>query len=214
MTAKEEDILTSKTLIKQGVALERLLKSVILDKRVDPSKMLTGDRNALLVAARISGYGEEYNAKVACPACSSVNEISYDLTDVYHTEAEDNNEVSWNSQGNMVIPLPYSGLEIEARLLTGKDEMYISRLQESKRKKKLIETGTQDILSLMIVSVNGEESKEVLKNSFCAPARDIRHLREVYKRNTPNISMSHDFEVKVAAMNAVRCCPMLNFLAR
>ena len=29
MTAKEEDILTSKTLIKQGVALERLLKSVI-----------------------------------------------------------------------------------------------------------------------------------------------------------------------------------------
>lgn len=195
MTAKEEDILTSKTLIKQGVALERLLKSVIIDKRVDPSKMLTGDRNAVLVAARISGYGEQYNAKVACPACTSINEVSYDLSDVEHNESEDNNEVSWNSEGNMVMTLPFSGIDVEARLFTGKDEMYISRLQESKRRKKLAETGIQDVLSLMIVSVNGDDSKETLQKFINGvPARDVRHLREVYRQNTPNISMNHDFE--------------------
>jgi hypothetical protein len=204
MTAKEEDILSSKTLIKQGVALERLLKSVIIDKKIDPSKMLTGDRNALLIATRISGYGEEYNAKVTCPACTNINEVEYDLTDATITEAEDNNEVQWNAEGNMLVALPYSGLEVEAKLLTGKDEMYLSRLQESKRKKKLLETSMQDILKTMIVSVNGDNTNDTLTQFITkVPARDIKHLREVYKNNTPNISMAHEFECESCGYGTV-----------
>ena len=195
MTAKEEDILTSKTLIKQGVALERLLKSVIVDKSIDPSTMLTGDRNALLIAARKSGYGEEYNAKINCPSCNSVNEIIYDLDTIDVIHPEEDSEVQWNTEGNMIIKLPLSKLEVEAKLLTGKDEMYLSRTQESKRKKRLLETSMQDVLKTMIVSVNGDTSTEIL-NAFISkvPARDIKHLREVYKRNTPNVEMNHDFE--------------------
>jgi len=204
MTAKEEDILSSKTLIKQGVALERLLKSVIIDKKIDPSKMLTGDRNALLIATRISGYGEEYNAKVTCPACTNINEVEYDLTDATITEAEDNNEVQWNAEGNMLVALPYSGLEVEAKLLTGKDEMYLSRLQESKRKKKLLETSMQDILKTMIDSVNGDNTNDTLTQFITkVPARDIKHLREVYKNNTPNISMAHEFECESCGYGTV-----------
>ena len=204
MTAKEEDILSSKTLIKQGVALERLLKSVIVDKTIDPSKMLTGDRNALLVATRISGYGEEYNAKVTCPACTSVNEVAYDLSEATIVEAEDNNEVQWNSEGNMLVTLPFSGLEVEAKLLTGKDEMYLSRLQESKRKKRLLETSMQDILKTMIVSVNGDNTASTLTTFVSnVPARDIKHLRQIYKNNTPNISMAHDFECESCGYGTV-----------
>ena len=204
MTAKEEDILSSKTLIKQGVALERLLKSVIIDKKIDPSKMLTGDRNALLIATRISGYGEEYNAKVTCPACTNINEVEYDLTTSTIIEAEDNNEVQWNAEGNMLVALPYSGLEVEARLLTGKDEMYLSRLQESKRKKRLLETSMQDILKTMIVSVNGDNTNDTLTQFITkVPARDIKHLREVYKNNTPNISMAHEFECESCGYGTV-----------
>lgn len=195
MTAKEEDILTSKTLIKQGVALERLLKSVIVDKSIDPSTMLTGDRNALLIAARKSGYGEEYSAKINCPSCNSVNEITYDLNEVDIITPEEDEEVRWNQEGNMLVTLPLSNLEVEARLLTGKEEMYLSRLQESKRKKKLLETSMQDVLKSMVVSVNGDTSAEVLKLFISrVPARDIKHLRDVYKRNTPNVEMNHDFE--------------------
>jgi len=204
MTAKEEDILSSKTLIKQGVALERLLKSVITDKKIDPSKMLTGDRNALLIATRISGYGEEYNAKVTCPACTNINEVGYDLTTSTIIEAGDNNEVQWNAEGNMLVTLPYSGLEVEARLLTGKDEMYLSRLQESKRKKRLLETSMQDILKTMIVSVNGDNTNDTLTQFITkVPARDIKHLREVYKNNTPNISMAHEFECESCGYGTV-----------
>ncbi len=194
MTAKEEDILSSRTLIKQGVALERLLKSVIIDRSIDPSTLLTGDRNAILIAARVSGYGEEYLTNVTCPSCTSVNEVNYNLDQAEITEPE-GDEVSWNSEGNMMITLPFSGLEVEAKLLTGKDEMYLSRLQDSKRKKKLLETSIQDILKTMIVSVNGDNTATLIAEFIAkVPARDIKHLRDVYKRNTPNIEMNHDFE--------------------
>tara|TARA_R100001509_G_scaffold94244_1_gene54506 strand:+ start:3181 stop:4032 length:852 start_codon:yes stop_codon:yes gene_type:complete len=195
MTAKEEDILTSKTLIKQGVALERLLKSVIVDRNIDPATMLSGDRNALLIAARKTGYGEEYDTKVTCPSCNSVNEICYDLNEVEVTYPEEANGVTWNQSGNMIVKLPLSGLEVEAKLLTGKDEMYLNRLQESKRKKRLIETAMQDILKTMIVSVNADNSAATLKEFIArVPARDIKHLRTVYKQNTPNVEMNHSFE--------------------
>ena len=69
MTAKEEDMLTSRTLLKKGVALDRVIQSLIVDKRIDPDSLLVGDRNAIIVAMRVSGYGGEYNTTVACPAC-------------------------------------------------------------------------------------------------------------------------------------------------
>ena len=56
MTAKEEDILASETLLKKGIALERMLDSIIIDKSIKAQDLLIGDRNALIIAARVSGY--------------------------------------------------------------------------------------------------------------------------------------------------------------
>ena len=71
MTAKEEDMLTSRTLLKKGVALERVLESIILNKAIHPDSLLVGDRNALIIAARVSAYGNEYNTTVTCPECGT-----------------------------------------------------------------------------------------------------------------------------------------------
>ena len=157
MTAKEEDILSSKTLIKQGVAITRLLKSVIVDKRINPDTLISGDRNAILGATRITGYGADYET--------------------------------------IITTTPLSKLEVEMKLMTGKDESYLSRLVESKRKKKLPETTLTDTLKVLITSVNGHESKEYI-NQFVkmVPARDSRHLRTVYEKASPNVDMSQHYE--------------------
>ena len=60
MTAKEEDILTSQNLIQQGTVIEKLLQSLIVDKSVKVDDMLIGDKNAIMGAARILGYGKDY----------------------------------------------------------------------------------------------------------------------------------------------------------
>ena len=91
MTAKEEDILTSRTLIKKGVVLDRLLSSVIVNTSIKPEDLLIGDKNALVVASRITGYGAEYKTKMPCPSCGNSEDHSFDLEDssVYSGAAEE-----------------------------------------------------------------------------------------------------------------------------
>ena len=60
MTAKEEDILTNQNYIANGTVIDKLIKSLIVSK-VDYNDLLIGDKNALLIAARILGYGKDYS---------------------------------------------------------------------------------------------------------------------------------------------------------
>ena len=84
MTAKDEDILTSTTLIKKGLVLDRLIDNLLIDKRIKSNSLLTGDRNAIIVAARRSAYGSDYEITVSCPDCEESSLHSYDLGDVKH----------------------------------------------------------------------------------------------------------------------------------
>ena len=79
MTAKEEDLLTSRSLLKKGVVLDRLLQSVIINKKIKPEHLLVGDRNAIVIAVRIAGYGNEYTTSITCPACSHKQRKTFDL---------------------------------------------------------------------------------------------------------------------------------------
>ena len=79
MTAREEDILTSKALIKKGTVISHLIKSCLIDKRVNPETLLAGDRNALMVALRVTGYGTEYKVEVDCPACGERSKHNFNL---------------------------------------------------------------------------------------------------------------------------------------
>ena len=60
MTAKEEDILTNQNYIEKGIVIDKLLKALIVDKNINYNELLIGDKNALLIAARILGYGKDY----------------------------------------------------------------------------------------------------------------------------------------------------------
>jgi len=80
MTAKDEDILTSQNLIRRGVVIDKLLKSLVVDKSINLDSMLIGDKNALMVAARVLGYGKDYGFEVDCPACTEHNKDNVDLT--------------------------------------------------------------------------------------------------------------------------------------
>ena len=88
MTAKEEDILTSQSLIKKGLAITKLLQSIIIDKSIRVDDLLIGDKNALLVASRIHGYGPEYNVTLNCPNCGARFETVADLNDIQEKQLE------------------------------------------------------------------------------------------------------------------------------
>ena len=57
MTAKEEDILTSQNLLEKGLVIEKLLEALIIDKNIKVQDLISGDKDAVLIASRILAYG-------------------------------------------------------------------------------------------------------------------------------------------------------------
>ena len=200
MTAKEEDMLTSRSLLKKGVALERVISSLIVDKSIDPESILVGDRNAILVATRVAAYGREYVTKVACPSCGAVQEYSFDLfkTETINANNFENipDQVSLTENGTFVTTLPRTNLKIEFRLLTGNDEnKQIKGVEMDRKSRGQHEKNVTRLLSNIIVSVNDNSTAQainyVVEN---IPSMDARHLRTIYKAVNPNVDLTQHFE--------------------
>ena len=194
MTAKEEDILTSATLIKNGVALERLLESIIIDKNVNPKTLLVGDRNAIVIAARVSGYGNVYRTNITCPNCVTEQKYNFNLNNAsVITTSEIKNSipegVAIADNGDYAITLPRSGLKVTLRLLNGYDENLLSNQIEKNRQRKEERLITTQ-LSMMMSSVNGNNTDEAI--SYVAhnlPSADSAYLRNIYKNLVPNVEL-------------------------
>ena len=80
MTAREEDILTSRAYIKNGTVLSKVINSCLINKDVNPDDLISGDRNAILIALRITGYGSDYELELSCPECSKTSKNTFDLS--------------------------------------------------------------------------------------------------------------------------------------
>ena len=197
MTAKEEDILTSQALLKKNLALERFLESVILDKSVNPKDMLVGDRNAVLVSARASGYGESYDTNVACPSCGAKSDESFDLANphIHNGGCEGLEGVSATENGTFIMTAPLTKFKVELKLMTGVDENYISHMMTSNKRHKMPESNMSIQYGRMIKSVQGHTDKKIIDHFLKeAPARDMRAIRKVYQKISPDVKVSKEFE--------------------
>ena len=184
MTAKEEDILTNQNFIEKGTVLDKLLESLIIDK-FDLSDLFAGDKNAILVAARILGYGSEYQFAYG------EKEYTVDLSTLENTYFD---ESLINSEGYFKFLLPKSENEIEFKLLNDNDEKKIE--DELKGLKKINKNTSADVttrLKHMIVSINGKRDKNEVKTfvETYLLAQDARSLRQYIRDVTPDIDMKY-----------------------
>ena len=88
MTAKEEDILTSQNLIKKGVVLDKLFESVVVQTDVNIDDIVVGDKNAILLATRILGYGADYKVDVTDPFTGENQTVTIDLSKIQIKEVD------------------------------------------------------------------------------------------------------------------------------
>ena len=209
MTAKDEDILTPRALLKKGVAINRFLQNIIVDKRVKVDDLLTGDKNAILVSARISGYGEEYKTKTTCPACATAQEYEFSLSEgvstgfdtEYFAAEEYSDAVTRNEDNTFNIVLPKSEVTVTVRLMNGRDE---TALADSMRKANAKTTRTNllghdtqmtDQMRTYITAVNGSSLMQHVHGFVNAmPAADSRFLRTAYQALMPNHDLRQHFE--------------------
>ncbi len=188
MTAKEEDILTSRALIKKGTVITQLIKSCLVNKNIDVDEMISGDRNAIMTALRITGYGSEYSVDVECPACGERSKQDFKLTELPVRGLE----VSPVAEGVNLFEyeLPVTKKKVHFKFLTGKDEQEIMVLQERKKKQGMQDNLVTTRLQYCIVAVDGIKDKNKITTfSRNMPARDSLALRKFIDDNEPGIDM-------------------------
>jgi hypothetical protein len=195
MTAKEEDILSSQNLIKQGVVIDKLLQSLLIT-RFNYNDLLTIDKNAIFIAARILAYGQDYEVEIACPAC---NEKSANHIDLQQFEEK---EINWDlfQKGNPTFEftLPAAGKNtLTLKLLTHGDEKKIE--DDMKTNKKLSKiTGVDPELTTrlkhIIVAVDGNTDKLFI-SKFVDNMLSVNSLalRKYLKEVTPDIDTTFGF---------------------
>lgn len=189
MTAKEEDILTNQNYIQKGIVIDKLLQSLIVSK-VNYTELITGDQNAIMIAARILGYGKDYEFSYGGEKhtvdLTTLNDKPFDTSLITpHV-----NEFSYK--------LPHSGVNITFKILTVGDEEKIKQEIEGLQK---INKGANPLLSTklkyMITSVEGNKEigtiRSFVDNGLLA--RDSKALREYIKQVQPDIDLNVKVEV-------------------
>jgi hypothetical protein len=184
MTAKEEDILTNQSYIQKGTVLDKLMKSLIVSK-INYDDLLIGDKNAIMVAARILGYGKDYSFSILG------EDHTVDLSTLENKPL--NEELFKDGENNFEFTLPHSGNKVTFKLLTHKDEQNISR--ELEGLKKINKDNSPELttrLKYLITSVEGKtESKDIREfvDNYLL-ARDSRALREYIKEIQPDVELT------------------------
>ena len=213
MTAREEDILTSRALIKKGTVITELIKSCLVDKTINPNDLLSGDRNALMVAIRITGYGAEYDAEMECNECGVKGPRHFNLGQFPIKRLE--LEPVFPGQNLFDFRLPLSGKNVRFKFMTGRDEEDMSLMAEKQKKLGLnSEASVTTSLLYSIVSIDGVDDRSKISNFVkMMPARDSLALRNYIKDNEPGITMKQEVECPSCSATEEVSMPMgISFL--
>lgn len=196
MTAREEDILSSQNLIKKGIVLDKLFESIVVEPGVNIGEISVGDKNAILLATRILGYGAEYNVEVTDPFTGEQQKVTIDLSKIQTKEID---ESKLNKENRYEFTLPLSKKKIKFKLLNHKDEIDINaEIQALNRLVKGDNNVSQEVstrLRYMIVEVDGNTDRAFIntfvKNNLLA--RDSKSLREYVRTISPDMDFKYEF---------------------
>ena len=203
MTAKEEDILTTQSYIKDGSVLDRLFQSLIVSngegvpiKYVD---LVTGDKNAIMIAARILGYGKDYEVEITDPFTDKKQKDVIDLTQFENNEYDGSKQVELH-RNEFEFILPKSNRKITFMAMTESKERKVKHQIEEikKQNRKVKDLTSRDLttrLKNMILSVDGESEQRVINNFVDNElfAVDSQSLRAYINEVVPDINMTYEF---------------------
>ncbi len=193
MTASDENVLTSPNLIKSGKVLDILIERKVKDSPIPLKDMLIGDRNAIMIWLRATGYGEMYPIKLTDPVTADEFEYEVDLntlkTKPIGAQPNENNEFSFS--------MPKSKSEIKFKMLTVGDETEI--ITKNEKRSKLTKSPVTNLLTSrlekQITEINGNRDPNYIsKYVQVLPAYDSLAFRKYVDSIEPGIDMTVDVE--------------------
>lgn len=215
ITTTEEDIMANKTLIKNGVAFDRVLQNCLEEPNASVNDLTISDKQALLMCVRINSYGPEYKISLQCPECGKRQDLPIKLDESLENSLKFVKPLSETlefykycdltrlSHDTFSFITRKSGYKVVFRVGLGSDEHTLFKIEEKKNRertrgvipKEEIDRGAvMDTLKMFIVSINGIEEKGELHEIIAhLHSRDSHHIREVYREVSCQIRMMTTF---------------------
>jgi len=193
LTAADEDIMTSRSLLRTGRALDVMVQNCIIDKNIKVEELIPGDKNALITYLRVSGYGPDYEVDMTCPSCSENFDHIFDLS-----------KLSMNTLTISPVEEGQNAFEYEAptktkivfKYLNSSEEKEINEVQEKIKKttKSQVDKNVTTRLKGCILSINGETDPAFInKYVDTMPVIESRGLRKYMEQNNPDLIMKQDY---------------------
>ena len=197
MTAQEEDILLSQALIKEGTVIIHLIKSCLVDKSVNVNDLIAGDRNALMISIRITGYGTQYPVALNCENCGKKNDLDINLADLGIKRLSI--EPIENGKNEFSFLLPVTKKNVIFKFLDANDERnrqakidFIEKHSGGMRSNNIT-----SFLEASIISIDGIKDKNKISHFVKnMPALDSKKLRDYINDNSPGIDLEQEYDCK------------------
>lgn len=209
MTAKEEDILSNQNLIKKGIVLDKLFESIIVDK-IDIKDIIIGDKNAIILATRLLGYGADYPMKFYSSVTGESIKTVVDLSKVQTKEVDFS---LFKNKNEFEFTTPLGKNKLTFKLLTHGDELAVER--DITALQKLNKDTAADIttrLRYMITSVDGKNDVATINRYINGMlARDSRSFRDYVKVMSPDMDMTFEYTHSTGEKEALPITMGVNF---
>jgi len=197
LTAADEDILTSRALLRSGKAIDTMLSNVLLNKSINVNDFISGDKNAILTFLRITGYGPDYDVEVDCPECNETIKHQFDLTKLTMRFLDVDPISAGQNRFEFILP---SGIRIEFKLLNSAEDQKIADEQEKLKRttNSPLEKNVTTKYKHQIISVDDKEDQTFINNFVdTMNLRDSRAFRTYLEEVEPDVDMKQDFKCRM-----------------
>jgi hypothetical protein len=178
MTAYDEDILTNSSYIRAGVAIDNLLRALIVTN-VSIDDLVIGDKDAMIIAARLHGYGPDYAVVITEPNTNNKLERVLNLQDLqfkpFELQSNENGEFTFKD----------SGIDIKFKFLCKREIESLS-----------VEHALSDFLRVSIKEINGTRQQSDIDNfvRYQMTPGQSKKLRTYISNNMPGIKLDAEFQ--------------------
>lgn len=195
MTSRDEDILTTPSLIENGTVLDVLLKRKIKDVDIKPDELLPGDRNAIILFLRTSSYGADYSVEVIDPRNGKPFKTEIDLSKLRYKKMEKLPD----EDGFYTVKLPMRKKTVKFRLLSSGEDTQLFKKAEAIKEAYGNDFSEYNTMKLKshVVSIEGNSDRSYIDKFIDAmPALDAYTIRKELLNVSPDVDMEYEFKAK------------------
>jgi hypothetical protein len=195
MTSKDEDLLTTPSLIENGTVLDILLARKMKIKGISPNDLLAGDRNAIILFLRSSSYGPEYSVQVPDPRTNVLFSEKVDLLKLKYKKVTEQPDVN----GQFSVEIPMLKKTVIFKILTSGEETMLTKQAEAQQDAMSLEFSEYSTLKLKshIISIDGKVDRTYISKFVdVMPALDALTIRRKILDVSPDVDMEYEFTAK------------------